>query len=75
MAMEGKIRALTSQGKLQGVIVSLLPVFLAAVFYVMDPVSMRPLFTTLYGWGVVTTLLVMLALGAFFIRKIVAIDV
>jgi tight adherence protein B len=68
LAMEGRIRALTSQGKLQGVIVGLLPVFLAAVFYVMDPVAMRPLFTTLYGWGVMGALCVMLMLGALFIR-------
>ena len=75
LAMEGKIRALTSQGKLQGIIVGLLPVFLAAILYVMDPVAMRPLFTTLYGWGVMGALFVMLMLGAFFIRKIVTIDV
>lgn len=73
--MEGKIRALTSQGKLQGVIVGLLPVFLAGALYVMDPVAMLPLFTTLYGWGVLAVVFVMLLLGAFFIKKIVTIDV
>ena len=74
-AMEGKIRALTSQGKMQGVIVGLLPVFLAGILYVMDPQAMMPLFTTLYGWGVMAAVFFMLILGGFFIRKIVTIDV
>lgn len=73
--MEGKIRALTSQGKLQGIIVGLLPIFLAGILYVMDPVAMTPLFTTLYGWAVMAAIFVLLMLGGFFIKKIVTIDV
>lgn len=73
--MEGKIRALTSQGKLQGMVVGLLPVFLAGVLYVMDPVAMLPLFTTLYGWATMAGIAVMLLLGGVFIKKIVTIDV
>ena len=73
--MEGKIRALTSQGKLQGIIVGLLPVFLAGILYVMDPPAMLPLFTTVYGWAVMAGVAVLLTLGGFFIRKIVTIDV
>lgn len=73
--MEGKIRALTSQGKLQGIVVGLLPIFLAGVLYVMDPVAMTPLFTTLYGWGAMAVIFVLLLLGGVFIKKIVTIDV
>jgi tight adherence protein B len=73
--MEGKIRALTSQGKLQGIVVGLLPLFLAGVLYTMDPVAMLPLFTTMYGWGVMAVVFVLLVLGGFFIKKIVTIDV
>lgn len=73
--MEGKIRALTSQGKLQGIIVGLLPIFLAGVLYVMDPEAMLPMFTTYYGWGVMGAIFVLLMLGGFFIKKIVTIDV
>jgi tight adherence protein B len=73
--MEGKIRALTSQGKLQGIIVGLLPIFLAGVLTVMDPVAMSPLFTTYYGWAVMAVVFLLLILGAFFIKKIVTIDV
>lgn len=73
--MEGKIRALTSQGKLQGIIVGLLPIFLAGILYVMDPEAMMPLFTTYYGWAVMAGIGVLLMLGGFFIKKIVTIDV
>ena len=73
--MEGKIRSLTSQGKLQGLIVGMLPIFLAGILYVMDPAAMMPLFTTLYGWGVMAVIAVMLFLGGLFIKKIVTIDV
>ncbi|WP_374564985.1 type II secretion system F family protein [Ideonella sp.] len=73
--MEGKIKALTSQGKLQGLIVGMLPIFLAGILYVMDPASMMPLFVTWYGWGVMAGVFVMLMLGGFFIKKIVTIDV
>jgi tight adherence protein B len=73
--MEGKIRALTSQGKLQGIIVGLLPVFLAGVLTIMEPEAMSPLFTTMYGWAVMAVVFVMLLLGGFFIKKIVTIDI
>jgi tight adherence protein B len=74
-AMEGKIRALTSQGKMQGIIVGLLPVFLAGVLYIMDPVAMLPLFVTPYGWAVMAAVAVLLMLGGVFIKKIVTIDI
>lgn len=73
--MEGKIKALTSQGKLQGIVVGLLPIFLAGVLYTMDPVAMAPLFSTYWGWGTMAVIGVLLLLGGVFIRKIVSIDV
>ena len=73
--MEGKIKALTSQGKLQGIVVGMLPVLLAGVLYAMDPRAMKPLFTTIYGWGTMAVIFIFLTMGAFFIKKIVTIDV
>jgi tight adherence protein B len=74
-AMEGKIRALTSQGKLQGIVVGLLPIFLAFVLYQMEPEAMARLFTTFYGWATMAAIATLLILGGFFIKKIVTIDV
>jgi tight adherence protein B len=73
--MEGKIRALTSQGKLQGIVVGLLPVFLAMVLFQMEPEAMGKLFSTWYGWITMGVIVVFLSLGAWMIRKIVSIDI
>jgi len=73
--MEGKIRSLTSQGKLQGWIVGALPLFLGVVLWFMEKDSMRPLVTTWWGWVVVGVIVIMEAIGAFMIKKIVTIDV
>jgi tight adherence protein B len=73
--MEGKIRSLTSQGKLQGWIVGALPLFLGLVLWFMEHESMKPLVTTWWGWVVVGVIVIMEAIGAFMIKKIVTIDI
>lgn len=73
--MEGKIKALTAQGKLQGIVVGMLPIFMAVVLNYLEPEAMAPLFSTWYGWVVVGVISVLLIVGGIFIRKIVSIDV
>lgn len=73
--MEGKIRSLTSQGKLQGLIVGLLPVFLMLVLSHMQHDAMQPLFHSLIGWAVLGVIGILEVIGFLMIRKIVAIDV
>lgn len=73
--MESKIVALTAQGRMQGVVMSLLPVLLAGVLYLMEPDAMGLLFTTPTGWMVLAGCVVMEALGYVAIRKITHIDV
>jgi len=75
LAMEGKIRALTSQGKLQGIIVACLPLFLMWVLTEMEPEAMAPLFNTLLGYGVLLVVFLLELVGYVLIRKIVNIDV
>ncbi|HEY3786507.1 MAG TPA: type II secretion system F family protein [Steroidobacteraceae bacterium] len=74
-AMEGKIRSLTSQGKMQGWIVGSLPLFLMLALSYMQHDAMAPLFHTWMGWGVLVLIGFLEALGYVFIRKIVTIDV
>ncbi len=74
-AMELKIRALTSQGKLQAWVVGLLPVFLLWVLSRMEPEAMSLLWTTQMGWGVLAAVAIMEFFGVWIIRRIVAIDV
>ncbi|MFZ6816074.1 type II secretion system F family protein [Undibacterium sp. Rencai35W] len=75
LAMEDKIDALTSQGKLQGIIVGCLPLFLMWVLNIMEPESMAPLFNTLMGYMVLFVIFLLEFIGFILIRKIVKIDV
>lgn len=73
--MEGKIEALTSQGKMQGVVMAGLPLFLGGLLMKMEPEAMSKLFTTETGWVVLSVIVVMETLGFFAIQKITTIDV
>lgn len=73
--MEGKIVSLTAQGKLQGLVMTFLPMVLAAILYFMERDAMILLFTTRTGWAVLGVIGVMETLGYLSIRKITAIDV
>ena len=73
--MEGKIDALTAQGRMQGLIMTLLPVFLLLVLAQMEPESMAPMFNTFAGWATLSVIAVMEVIGYFAIQKIVTIDV
>jgi tight adherence protein B len=72
--LEGRIRALTSQGKLQGWVVGAMPLVLGLVLNYMRPDLMEPMLHSGFGYGLVAMVLVMEALGIFMIRRIVAID-
>lgn len=75
LIVEGKIRALTAQGKLQGVIMAMLPVGLAFVLFQMEPEAMSKMFSTWYGWLTIGFITIMELVGALIIRKIIRIDV
>jgi tight adherence protein B len=74
-AMEGKIRALTAQGKLQAWIVGLLPVFLAFWLVKLEPEAMSILWTTHMGFVTLAIIGLLEFFGVLLIRKIVTIDV
>jgi tight adherence protein B len=73
--LEGKIKALTSQGKLQGWIVAALPLVLGLVMNWMRPDLMQPMFDHAFGYILVGIIIFMEVLGILIIRKIVSINV
>ncbi|CAB3755167.1 type II secretion system F family protein [Paraburkholderia humisilvae] len=75
LQMEGKIKALTSQGRMQGVVMTCLPLFLMIVLRFMEPVAMAPLFTEPVGWCTLAVIAVMEFLGYQAISHITDIDV
>lgn len=75
LSLEDRIRALTAQGRLQGIVMGLLPLILAAALTFVDPVWMRPLLTTPAGWATVAVIVVLEFLGFLLIRKIIDIRI
>jgi tight adherence protein B len=75
MQTEGKIKSLTSQGKMQGIVMSGLPLLMMFALNILEPVAMHPLFHSLLGWAVLALIAVMEFMGYMFIRKITDIDV
>jgi tight adherence protein B len=73
--MEAKIDGLTAQGKLQGIVMSSLPLLLMWVLTKMEPEAMAPMFNTWYGWVTLGVIMVAEYLAYFVISKIVNIDV
>jgi len=75
LAMRDRIDALTSQGRLQGVIVSLLPLALVGALAMLEPETVLQLLKQPVGWAVIGATLLLQSLGWLWIRRIVRIDV
>lgn len=73
--IQGKISSLTAQGKMQGVIIGLLPVLIFLALNAWSPALMRPMFTHPLGWLMLVVVVVMEAIGVFMIWRIVTIKV
>jgi tight adherence protein B len=74
-AIEGKIAALTAQGRLQARIVGLLPLALLVVMTRMEPRPMHLLYTTAQGWATLSVIAALEISGALLLRRLVRIDV
>lgn len=72
---EGKIKALTAQGKMQAWVVGLMPVVLMLVLHKMEPEAMSELWSTQVGYMALGAIAILEFLGIVFIKKIVNIDV
>lgn len=73
--IEGKIKSLTAQGRIQGRVVSAMPLVLGLGLYLIDQQMMTTFLRSTAGIMVLLLVVVLELLGAFFIRRIVDIDV
>lgn len=73
--IEKKIQAMTAQGLMQGLIMTMVPFVLAGVFFVIDPAFIKPLFSTTLGLVICFMILVLQIIGGIVIKKIVTIKV
>ncbi|WP_404813214.1 type II secretion system F family protein [Acidithiobacillus thiooxidans] len=75
LMMEQKIKSLTAQGRLQGIVMTALPALIILALLQIEPQAMGALFSTTQGWAVLAVAILCEILGYFWIRKIVSIEV
>lgn len=73
--IQNRIRTLTAQGRLQGIIVGLMPLLIAGALMFVDPGLMLPFLHSGIGVAVLVAVVVLVGTGGLVIRKIVNIDV
>ena len=74
-ALEGRVDALTAQGRLQGWVMLALPVAVAAALFLIEPGPMHSLFTSWPGRLLLCLVAVLEACGLHFIRRITHVEV
>jgi len=73
--IEHKLSALTAQGKMQGIVLCLLPLAMGLILWVMDPDYMSILITDRTGNLLLVIAFFMEIIGAFVINKVLTIDI
>lgn len=75
LIMENKVKSLTAQGRLQAIVMALMPVGIMAFLSFSYPETMSPMYHTPLGWAVISVAAVMEYLGYRMCRKITSIDI
>jgi tight adherence protein B len=73
--LEGKLDALTSQGRTQAWMMAVMPVVFLGIFWVIDPEGVSMLFTERFGQLMLIGVAILIVLAFFWIRKIMAVDI
>ena len=75
MRIERRVRTLTAQGRLQGIVVALMPIVLGTAMTIMKPGLMMPFLKSLTGILCIAGAISLVICGWFVIRKITRIEV
>ena len=75
LAFEEELKAMTTEGRMQAIVMSALPMVMVVLLGLVKRDIVAPLFTTGAGWGTLCVLLLMQGLAYLWIRKIVDIKV
>lgn len=73
--IEKKIQAMTAQGLMQGIIITLVPIALIIIFSFVNPGYISPMFNTTLGLILLASMFALQIIGGITIRKIVKINV
>ena len=75
LAFEAELKAMTTEGRMQAIVMSALPLVMLVRLGLVKRDLVSPLFTTAAGWGALALLFAMQGLAYLWIRKIVDIKV
>jgi tight adherence protein B len=73
LKLMGKVRVLSSEGRLSAWILTLMPFFMAGLMNLMNPTFMKPLWTDPMGINIITYTLTLMFFGVLIMRKIIKI--
>ncbi len=73
--VEGKIRSLTAQGRIQAIMLCAMPFVMSLILYFLSRDYISPLFNTILGWVVLTIVLLLVSTGWIVIKKVITIEV
>jgi tight adherence protein B len=75
LIMEGKVNSLTAQGRLQGIVMAMMPVGLIGFLSFAYPHTMHEMYHSYIGWAIISVAAVMEYLGYRMCLKITSIDI
>lgn len=73
--LQQKVDTFTAQGMFQGMVIGAMPYALGLLYYLQDPASMTPLFTSVIGFIMLIAAVLLDLAGFYFIMKIVKIKI
>jgi tight adherence protein B len=74
-ALKRQVKALSAEGRLSSVILSVLPILMFLALLIFNPVFLRPLFSTGIGLMLMGGAAVLMIFGVFWLKKITEIKV
>lgn len=70
-----RLKNMTAQGRFEAFSIAMAPLAAFLLLYFIDPVLMKPLVTTGYGWLAITAAGVLVITGYYILKKIITIEV
>jgi tight adherence protein B len=74
-SLKRQIKALSAEGRLSSIILSVLPILLFMALMIFNPVFLKPLYTTTLGLMMLAGSAVLMIFGVFWLKKITEIKV
>lgn len=67
-----QVKALSAEGRLSGLVLILLPVGVSGFLMLTNPSYLQKLTSSVLGWGMITAAVILIVVGALWLRKVVS---